>query len=611
LAALALVLVGTGSAGAQVKDVADLLPAQTLACVEFRQADRLAREFAALLRGSAFEDLPSVMARFREKNKIRDFFWAGDVTNWGISFSPEFILDAGRMQGGAVALTGFSKDRSPEVVGVMLTGESVFPGLIMRSSLVHGDIRVVGTVEGVEMYRQISYIYKPTPKGADRPPDREEHESGPVMAMSSGAVILGSSTDAVGDVLRRLKRKSTDPSLASRNVYKDAAKLRDRPGVFGYVDLEGVAAHLDKLGRLPGYPDWKTIKAAVNPAAFRYMTVSLSLQNGNLEMQARAMLNAKETSPLLELLSEKKVVVDGLHFVPRDNLLTLSMGVTDGEKCAQKVVTLLDAVAGALGVEGDQLPSRNLAALEKTLSFSLGKDIAARLRGITMTFPIGEDKPGAIGGAPAFILTATSSDAARALDEKFGSKFLEALGLNGRITVARKGETLVVGMDSKRVEAMAALGDKKGGLLGQGKVVDALKEVDGTSVLGVVSLGSLVAEAFKSSERQTYLPAKPSDGLKPAEDPKIPEMTAKATRALRAAFAPLPPMVLTLSRKSDSFVLEMKQPSLRSVSAKAITVWVDSSLERALQRSRGPGRFSDGTSSTLPEKPRADLKPKD
>ncbi len=62
LGALAL-LAGSASARAQMKDAVEWLPAQTLACVEVRHPERLSREAAALIKGSALDDLPRRMAR--------------------------------------------------------------------------------------------------------------------------------------------------------------------------------------------------------------------------------------------------------------------------------------------------------------------------------------------------------------------------------------------------------------------------------------------------------------------------------------------------------------------------------------------------------------------
>jgi hypothetical protein len=195
---------------------------------------------------------------------------------------------------------------------------------------------------------------------------------------------------------------------------------------------------------------------------------------------------------------------------------------------------------------------------------------------------------GAAGPSPVLLLTATSADAARELEEKVGPKILEALIL--KVALARKGETLIVGMDRKRVEMMAALGDRKGGLLGQEKVVAALKDAEGAPLVGVVPPGGVVGELYQLSQRQITLPSKPSrpDDLKPGrEDLGSADQARKEAQILRDAMEPLPPAVLSVNRKNDTLVLEMKQASLRTVSVKAINAWVDVTLESALRRTVG------------------------
>ncbi len=56
------------SAQAQMKEAVELLPAQTLACIELRHPERLSREVAALVKGSSLEDLPRRMAQKRAAN---------------------------------------------------------------------------------------------------------------------------------------------------------------------------------------------------------------------------------------------------------------------------------------------------------------------------------------------------------------------------------------------------------------------------------------------------------------------------------------------------------------------------------------------------------------
>ena len=56
-----------------------MFPAQTLAYLEFRQPERLSREVASLVRGSALDDMPAVLAKYREKRGDNNMFFFEDM----------------------------------------------------------------------------------------------------------------------------------------------------------------------------------------------------------------------------------------------------------------------------------------------------------------------------------------------------------------------------------------------------------------------------------------------------------------------------------------------------------------------------------------------------
>src|SRR5258708_6819447 len=100
LGAVAVVLAAAPLARAQVKDPADLLPAQTLACVEVRHPDKLAGEIGLLVKGSALEDMPATMAKFRAKLPKDNGFWLREELGMMSMFiCPEMLAEAGRFQG--------------------------------------------------------------------------------------------------------------------------------------------------------------------------------------------------------------------------------------------------------------------------------------------------------------------------------------------------------------------------------------------------------------------------------------------------------------------------------------------------------------------------------
>src|SRR5262249_7568254 len=143
------------------------------------------------------------------------------------------------------------------------------------------------------------------------------------------------------------KGKSADPALTGVSAYKEAAQLRDRPGLFAYADLGALAAQVDELAKTPGklsVGQWEQIKAAVNPQAFRSATASLTLWNGNVELRARVQLDPRQKSPLADLLPERAVRGELLHFVPPDALLATAVDLSDGAKRWEKALAVADAV---------------------------------------------------------------------------------------------------------------------------------------------------------------------------------------------------------------------------------------------------------------------------
>src|SRR5262249_49943679 len=153
------------------------------------------------------ENLPATLAKFREKigdnnDRFMAYFF---LAEFGMFASPEAIAEFGRLQGGAVALTGFSKDMEPGIVGVMLSGTSNAPTFVMRPILsVNGNYRIVSECEGVSLYRDKDIPFRAFAKGGPAPqPVAKIH--GPTYALLPDGFIIGSTTDSVKEMIRRLK----------------------------------------------------------------------------------------------------------------------------------------------------------------------------------------------------------------------------------------------------------------------------------------------------------------------------------------------------------------------------------------------------------------------
>lgn len=625
--ALVVLAVGAPAARAQVKEPAELLPASTLASVEVRQPARLARELAALVKGSAFEDMPGAIARFRAKDPFFGNMWAFyELRTISMFLSPEMLAEGARLRGGILGLTGLDKEKGPGYVGVLLTGESNVPGIYLRDKLMYGQVRLASRYEGVSIYQEqrVNYTYQ-VPPGADRPlptPTRTEAPPGPAMALLPGALVFGSSPEAIKDVIRRLKGKSGDPSLASVSAYRKAAQSDDRPGLFAYADFAGLAAAVEATAPRSGREDewWHILRRVINPRAVPRATAALTLHNGGLELQARLYTEANQKSPLLGLLPDGKAPVELLHFVPRDALLAGAAGLRDGERQWRDALALGDALIKAAFPPGERppfVPSAAVGELEKQLNLNLGKDVFGRLKGVAL---FGDVADGKRPGGPVLVLQAGDAKAARALEEEAVPRLLSLLGASeapkqeeveggpirsvaaklapgwDAVHYGRSGAVLVIGANRKCVAEALAAGRKKAGLAGEEAVMAGVKEMGDATVVGVASLGRALVEAYKESERwadpRPAFPALPPGAAPPPGgvpavrvDPgKLSDATRKRAQELARALGPLPPLVFGLSRQPDGVTLTARQPQLRRVSAKAIDLWVEGALERAARR---------------------------
>jgi hypothetical protein len=599
--------------GKEVKEVAELLPAQALFCVEVRQPDKLAREVEALLKGSAIDDLPVTMARFRAKLKDNEnYFGLFGVGELALLLSPEVLRDAAKVRGAAFAVTGINKD-GPEYVAVVLTGESNIPRLIVRGNLSFNQMFIVGEVAGVPIFREKSRDFSKVPafreKGAP-PPEPPIQERGPAIAMTPGMFVFGSNKDLVKDVLLRARRKSTEQPLAGMSAYKEAAKLRDKPGLFFYADPAALEAQMDRLAAAPGGVPafWKQLKAAVPPKAVRNATAMLTLQGGNLHLQARINLAPKAKSALLDLLPDRKADPQLLAFAPRGSMLTTIAGLGDGPNKWEALLKLLDVVAKASGP--GRSPGDDLRGLDDKIKLKLGKDVLGRVSSVGVVLDLEKGKE---PRTPMLLVRATNADAATFLADRALPKLLALAGegaepkksaatvLGQSITtfdgallagwkavhVGRSGPVLLLGPDKTRVAESLVGAAKKEGTLTEPRVAAALKGADAPVGVGVASLGPPLVAAFQEAMMPPVrVVFKDKNGGPPpkVEPVKPPPYVEKGAQEMAKASATLAPLVFTLERKPDALLLEARQPALRGTSTRMINVWVDTMLQRAVYR---------------------------
>jgi hypothetical protein len=630
LAGAALLLTLAGPALAQPKDPAELFPAQTLAYFEMRQPDKLSRELAALIKGSALEDLAAVFAKARtdKGDTPDDGFYPGMMfSGLGMFFSPEALAEVGRMGGGAVAITGWSKDDGPEVVGVIYPGECNLIMMYLRTYLAaDSEIRIADKVEGVNLYRARGrdYIFeRPNAPGGAPPPPPQIKDKGPTFALMPGMVIIASTPKAAKEAVRRAKGKVAEPSLASIGAFKRAAPLREKPSVFAYADVGALTVQVDEAAQGKRHPDWDAFKSVINPRGMGTAIASVSLQNGNLDCRVQVQVDPKQPSPLFDLLPEKKAALDGLHFAPKDGLLTVTLPWTDGARRWEKVVALFDSVASASGAPAERLPSKEIADAEQKAGIKLGTDVFAKVAGFTLTVDVSGERAKGKNMPLQLAVNATDKDAAKALDEVIPKLLALGGGAVGApatekvdgITLrtysgesvpwrevlycGHEGKTVVLGPNKEGVAAGLTGGAKSGGLLGEPKVAAVLKDTGDAQVVGTWSIGETMLAMMQLVSSGPKLSTKPAGGPPPVP-PKEPDKTpeAKFAKEMKQAVAPLAPAVLMLTRKGDLVVLEAKQTGLKTVSVRAINVLIDAAAHEMMAP-----RVSVNSSPPIPDVP--------
>lgn len=264
-AALGLLLALSGSATAEVSDLADLAPARALVYLELHDSPALARELHALIKGSYLQHPALLLANCTAKDKK-----IGNEEALLLAWfaSPEFIDEIGDWQGGFLALTGFTKSAEPEMVGVLRTGKSrMFPLALRMILLESGPVHCIARVEGVPIFQIGDAVKRPQPEIAERlrapavqfarllraprkpslyqvallenaPVEEmeEQPEYGCFLSLLPDAIAFGTTPDGLSDAIRRYKCKSTVPSLATVPAFRAAAEMRSRPGLFAWSD---------------------------------------------------------------------------------------------------------------------------------------------------------------------------------------------------------------------------------------------------------------------------------------------------------------------------------------------------------------------------------------
>jgi hypothetical protein len=301
-----------------------------------------------------------------------------------------------------------------------------------------------------------------------------------------------------------------------------------------------------------------------------------------------------------------------LHAIPKDSLFTATITLPDGEKRWHQILALADSIARKAGA-AEQLPSKQVEAVEGVLGLKFDKDVFGKIGGAT--FALLPPAPGAKEPQPSALLLveATDTDGAKALEEllpkvvglasggetpsptteriqgqRVRSLSGDSLPWRSALHYGHEGKWIVLGQERKAVARALADTTGKGGLLGEANVAAALKGLDEPFAVAVWPVGKTALYWLSAVSTAPPAPAFGGPGI-PAPPPAPPgpggaASEEKVMQEMSKAFDPLPPLVITLTRKPDSVVLRFRQADLRPVSAKVINALVEGSLQLISQR---------------------------
>jgi hypothetical protein len=602
----------TGPLPAQPKDPAELLPADTLAYLELREPGQIAKELSALIKGSDLENMATTLARFREKLPPGADYWRlQDLGVFGLFLSPEVLAEATRMQGAAVAVTGIGKDGEPEVVAVVLAGESHGPTFILRAYLTMDSVRTVGQVEGVTLFRALRRQFVAVRVGgpAQPPPPPLAEEYGPVYALLPGTVIVGTTTQGVQDAVRRLKGKSKGPTLADDATFRTAAgELRGRPGLFGYANLAVLGSKLEELlqprpGRMVPFTGL-LMTDLVSMKTLKTTAASLTLHNGALDLQAQVRLDPRQQGPLMEMLPGGKADLHVMHAVPRDSLFAATIALPDGEKRWQRMLALADSIAQKVGA-GDQVPSKHVRNVEGVLGLKFGPDVFSKISGATVA--VIPPTKGARQLEPSFLvlLATVDADAAKSLGDvlpklvglasggetpspttervqgqRVRSLPGDSLPWRSPLHYGHQGKLLALGQERRMVAQALIDAGKEGGLLGQETVAQVIGELQEPFAVAVVPIGRLMLQWISIRSIAPDPVAVPASAVPPPGPAGA--LAGRSDSKLMHELAPtldaLPPLVIGLTRKPDRLLLTVHQADLSGRSTAVINALIQASL---------------------------------
>jgi hypothetical protein len=332
-----------------------------------------------------------------------------------------------------------------------------------------------------------------------------------------------------------------------------------------------------------------TTEMLENLKAFRNAAGSVTLKEGNLNVQAALSFDLEHKTALLNFFTARKVQPDLLQFVPRDSVAALLLALPEG-------TTFWDRLG------------KTAPLLETKLILLFGKEVIDRVTQLAVVPAAGGKK----GEPPQPLLVFETVDADAA---KF---VLKALTRELKLEGNAQGRTVVLGGDKTLVAKALAEGAKKKGLLSESKVADVLKGLD-AHVVGLFSGGEGLVQLLKEeaayvrSLKETDFNLPPVKGDDGGGSPfqKLAKTADRYALDLSKIVEPLPPFVFSLTKEKDRLILTGRQAGLKTNLARTIDLLLEwdvfhNQIRQLRWMKRPPGKgfdkeiFPDKKQSALP-----------
>ncbi len=341
----------------------------------------------------------------------------------------------------------------------------------------------------------------------------------------------------------------------------------------------------------------RALAELLNPKAMRYAAASLSLVNGSIDFQVDVKNRPGTSSPILELIGDQHVSLAEIKAVPKDSIGLFTFALKDGEKQYQRFLALADTIVGKDGAK----PSEQAKGIEQKIKASIGKDILGRIASITVAMPAKQELPKGAMDAPMLIVNAKDVAAAEQLErlvptllglasgepidpvtetihgQKVRSVPGRAFPWKAALHYGRGGSSLVFGLDRKLVAASMA-GGVKDSILSETRLAETLKAHEQSPFVGMYRWGNRLPDWLAELGQERRWVNGKMDG---SDKAKIREKADKLRNTMEPLIREMPPLIVSMTRKNNALVLNVRQHQKAGVSAKIIDGLLDAVMSSA------------------------------